>query len=66
MKRREAYPLQKVTLNLRAGDFDRLRILHGSKKGAGRVVRELVIGHLKRVDERMKLEVPLEARLEDL
>ncbi len=48
--RQEGYPLQKVTLNLRDGDFDRLQNLHG-KLGAGKVVRELVIAHLRRVDE---------------
>jgi hypothetical protein len=63
MKRKAPYPLQKVTLNLRRGDFDRLRVLHG-RRGAGKVIRELVIGHLGRVDtavaQKMQLELPLE------
>ena len=50
MRRKENYPLQKVTLNLREGDFDRLRTLHG-RLGAGKVIRELVMGHIKRVEE---------------
>jgi hypothetical protein len=50
VRRKEDYNLQKVTLNLRSGDFDRLRTLHG-RLGAGKVIRELVIGHIKRVDE---------------
>ena len=50
MQRKETYPLQKVTLNLREGDFEKLRVLHG-RIGAGRVVRELVMGHIRRVEE---------------
>jgi len=50
MRRKEDYPLEKVTLNLRDGDFERLRTLHG-RIGAGKVVRELVIGHIKRVED---------------
>lgn len=50
MKKKENYALQKVTLNLREGDFDKLRALHG-RLGAGKVIRELVIGHINRVEE---------------
>ena len=50
MRRKEDYKLEKVTLNLRDGDFARLRHLHG-RLGAGKVIRELVIGHIKRVEE---------------
>ena len=65
MKRKENYPLQKVTLNLREGDFERLRVLHG-RLGAGKVIRELVMGHLARVDEQVaqkvdQIELPLNA-----
>jgi hypothetical protein len=59
MRRKEDYPIEKVTLNLRHGDFERLRVLHG-RIGAGKVVRELVIKHLKRVDEHVAQKVPLE------
>jgi hypothetical protein len=64
MRRREAYALEKVTLNLRSGDFIRLRELHG-RLGAGKVIRELVIGHIKRVEETVaqkteQLALPLE------
>lgn len=59
MKRKQDYPLQKVTLNLRAGDFEILQQLHG-RLGAGRVIRELVIGHISRVKETVaqKTETP--------
>jgi hypothetical protein len=63
MRRKENYPLQKVTLNLRAGDFERLRNLHG-RLGAGKVVRELVMGHIKRVEEAVGQKISLTDQLE--
>lgn len=57
MRRKEAYPLEKVTLNLREGDFGRLQVLHG-RLGAGKVIRELVIGHITRVERRVAEAVP--------
>ena len=53
MRKKEDYDLQKVTLNLREGDWDRLRGLHG-RQGASKTIRELVIGHLDRVDARIE------------
>ena len=58
MRRKEDYDLQKVTLNLRRGDFDHLRSLHG-RLGAGKVIRELVIGHIKRVEESVAQNISL-------
>jgi hypothetical protein len=55
MRRKEDYPLQKVTLNLRDGDFEYLRDLHG-KVGAGKIIRNLVIKHIKTVQEKVALE----------
>lgn len=52
MRRKEDFPLQKVTLNLFEGDFDWLRQNHG-KLGAGKVVRELVRGHRSRIETEM-------------
>lgn len=53
MRRKEAYPLEKVTLNLRKGDFAKLQVMHG-RLGAGKVIRELTIGHIKRVEDRVE------------
>jgi len=47
MKRTTSYPLQKVTLNLRLGDWEWLRIMHG-RAGASKIIREMVIGHVER------------------
>lgn len=70
MRRKEDYALEKVTLNLRKGDFVRLRDLHG-RLGAGKVVRELVIGHIRRVEETVAQKPHVEAvpnliKVEDL
>lgn len=63
MRRKEDFELEKVTLNLRKGDFERLRGLHG-RLGASKVIRELVMGHLKRVEESVAQNIrPLETRL---
>jgi len=58
--RKEAYPLQKVTLNLREGDWEWLRQMHGSL-GAGKVIRELVMGHRARTENRITTQ-PLNLR----
>ncbi len=42
--------LQKVTLNLREGDMERLRELHPELPGAGFVIRELVKKHVDRLE----------------
>lgn len=47
MVRRLPFPIQKVTLNLREGDWDWLIMMHG-RKGASKVIRDIVIGHVER------------------
>lgn len=49
MRKKEDRPLTKHTMNLFEGDFDRLRQLHG-RLGAGKVIRELIQGHIRRVE----------------
>lgn len=57
MKRKADYPLKKHSLNLRAGDMDKLQDMH-PRLGAGRVIRELVIAHVDRVELKLgELEV---------
>ena len=56
-KRKEDYPLEKVTLNLREGDWDWLKAMHG-RLGASKVIRELVIGHRKRSEELAAQRIP--------
>jgi hypothetical protein len=45
MKRRESRPITKHTLNLFAGQLDKLQELH-PRLGAARVVRQLVENHI--------------------
>lgn len=47
MKRTTSFPLQKVTLNLRLGDWEWLRMMHG-RAGASKVIRDMVMGHVER------------------
>lgn len=50
MRRKEHIPIEKVTLNLFVGDKGRLQDLHG-RLGYGKVIRELVRGHIQRAEE---------------
>jgi hypothetical protein len=49
MRKKEDYDLEKITLNLRRGDFARLQFMHG-REGAGKTIRKLVIAHISNVD----------------
>lgn len=49
MKRKETRPLQKVTLNLYHGDFEKLQE-QNPRIGAAKVVRELVSAHVRTVE----------------
>lgn len=50
MKRKEDLPITKHTLNLYAGQLDRLQELH-PRLGAAKVIRELVKDHIRAVEE---------------
>jgi len=56
MKRKADYPLKKQSLNLRDGDWEKLQERH-PRLGAGRVIREMVIAHIDRVDLQLEEEV---------
>lgn len=53
MKRKADYALKKQSINLRDGDWEKLQDMH-PRLGASRVIRELVIAHVDRVQ--LKLE----------
>jgi len=50
MRRKEDKPLHKTTLNLVKGDFEKLQEAY-PRLGAGKVVRELVHAHVRRIEE---------------
>ena len=47
-RRKLSYPLEKVTLELRQGDFDRLASLYG-RQHVSESVRNLIIRHLNQI-----------------
>ena len=55
--RREEIPLQKVTLSLYKGDFDRLREFK-PRLGASKVVRLLVRNYINAVEKRVEQRLP--------
>jgi hypothetical protein len=64
MKRKADYPITKHSLNLRDGDWGRLQEMH-PRLGAGRVIREMVIAHVDRVELRLG-EIEVEPAQGDL
>ena len=59
MQRKERYPLRRLNINLRRGDFEKLRLLHG-REGAGRLIRRLVIEYLRDKKLPHQLDLPLD------
>lgn len=53
MRRKEDFPLQKVTLSLYDGDWDYIRSLY-SQIGASRVIRKLVRNFREKVEKGAK------------
>ncbi len=51
MKRKEDFPIVKVTLNLFEGDWEKLQTWY-PKLGGGKVVRELVRAHVRANEEK--------------
>ena len=54
MRYREAYPLYKITVWIRDGDWEWLRARCGPR-GASRIVRELIVDYRREMEE---LEAP--------
>jgi hypothetical protein len=58
MKRREDHAISKHTLNLFAGDYERLQSLYGTRIGAAKIIRDLVRAHIKRVESNAAQKMP--------
>lgn len=52
MKRREDHPIQKHTLNLYMGDYEKLQTLYSTRVGAAKIIRDIIRAHIRRVEER--------------
>jgi len=70
MRRREDRAITKHTLNLYAGDYEKLQQIHGTRIGAAKVIRDLVDFHIKKIQNEAEqkmglvgdLNVPLEEK----
>ncbi len=65
MRRREARPINKHTLNLYAGDYTKLQDLYGSRVGAAKVIRDIVHAHIRKIEEDAMQKMNL-ADIEDI
>lgn len=50
MRRKENHPIEKITINLYKGDFEKLRDLH-PQLGSSKVIRDMVHVHIQKVEE---------------
>lgn len=51
MRRREDRAISKHTLNLYAGDYERLQGLYPPRIGAAKVIRDLIHVHIRKIEE---------------
>lgn len=58
MKRREDKPTSKHTLNLYAGDYDKLMGLYPPRIGAAKIIRDLVHAHIRKIEEDAAQRLP--------
>lgn len=59
MRKREEREIRKHTLNLYAGDYEKLQALYSSRIGAAKVIRDLVHAHLITIKDNAALREPL-------
>lgn len=64
MKRDEEYPITKHTLNLYAGDYAKLQSLYPTRVGAAKIIREIVRGHIRKIEEDAAQKVDLVGDIE--
>jgi hypothetical protein len=50
-RRHEDRPLSKHTLNLYAGDYDRLVAMYPAKIGAAKTIRDVVHAYVRKIEE---------------
>jgi len=58
MRRREDHPIQKHTLNLYAGDYEKLQTLYSSRVGAAKIIRDIIHAHIRRIEENAAQRLP--------
>ena len=58
MRRREDRAISKHTLNLYAGDYDKLRALYSTRVGAAKIIRDIIHAHLRKIEEDAAQKTP--------
>jgi hypothetical protein len=58
MKRREDRPIRKHTLNLYAGDYEKLQALYSSRIGAAKIIRDIIHAHIRLIEENAAQKTP--------
>jgi len=51
MRRREDRAISKHTLNLYAGDYQKLQDLYPPRIGAAKIIRDIIHAHIRKVEE---------------
>jgi len=57
MRRREDKAINKHTLNLYAGDYEKLQSIYGTRVGAAKVIRDMVHNHIKYIQNKAEQKV---------
>jgi len=58
MRRREDRPIQKHTLNLYAGDYEKLQALYPTRIGAAKIIRDIIHAHIRLIEEDAAQKLP--------
>lgn len=64
MSRKEDLAISKHTLNLYAGDYDKLRSLYSTRLGAAKIIRDIIHAHIRKIEEDAAQKVTLVEVLE--
>ena len=65
-RRKSPIPIEKITLNLYAGDFARLQTMY-PRAGGAKAARELIRAHLRTIDEaKAQIPSPAPIHIEDV
>lgn len=51
MRRREDRAIEKHTLNLYVGEYQKLQFLYGTRVGAAKVIRDIIHAHIRKIEE---------------
>jgi hypothetical protein len=64
MKRREDRPIVRHCINLYEGDYAKLQSLYGSRVGAGKIIRDVIHAHIRKIEEDAAQKMPLTEGIE--